>query len=141
MGYDVKSKTITLSTNGEIQIIDLSIELERFIRETGLIRGLVNLFVPGSTGAITTIEYEHGCVSDLKRLLRMIVPDKNNWQHDQIDNNARAHLRASLIGPSLTVPVENGAPLLGTWQQPVFLELDVRPRHRRIIFTATGLFE
>ena len=141
MAFDVKTKTISISTKGEIEIIDLTPYLDSFIREVGLMSGTVTLFVPGSTAAITTIEYEPGCLHDLKKILRMLVPDKNDWHHDRIDNNARAHLRASLIGPSLTVPVENGHALLGTWQQPVFLELDVRPRNRRILLTAVGLFK
>ncbi len=134
------TKTVSLQTQGEIEIIDLTTHVERFISEAGLTNGIITLFVPGSTGAITTIEYEPGCINDLKRAIRMILPEKQGWQHDRIDNNAHSHLRAAFLGPSLSIPVENGSAVLGTWQQPVFIELDVRPRHRRIVLTAIGEF-
>ena len=134
------SETISLQTQGEIEIIDLTSYVERFITETRLVNGVITLFVPGSTGAITTIEYEPGCINDLKRAIMMVLPEKQGWQHDQIDNNAHSHLRAAFLGPSLSIPVSNGSAILGTWQQPVFIELDVRPRHRRVVFTAIGEF-
>ncbi len=84
------------------------------------------------------MEYESGAVADFKRLIKELAPKGANWLHDRIDNNAHSHLRAALIGPSLTIPIKNGELVLGTWQQPVFLELDIHPRRRRLQVTILG---
>ena len=108
------------------------------MKESGIRRGLVNIFVPGATGAITTLEFEPRLVEDTKALLERLVPKGIGYKHDFQDDNAHSHLRASLLSPELTLPVTQGSPLLGTWQQIVFLELDTRGRERKILVTVLG---
>ena len=129
---------IQFQTKGEIEIIDLTQILEGVIRESGIQEGMLFAFNPGSTGALTCIEYEPGVLDDFKKVLSQIVPKGAGWKHDRIDSNAHSHLRASLIGQDLTLPVEGGSLRTGTWQQPVFIELDVRPRSRRLIVKIFG---
>ena len=134
-------KEFTVRTNGEGDVVDLSDQLEEIVRESGVGTGLATLFVSGSTAALTTIEYEPGVLEDLGRALNVLAPRDLAYAHDRAwgDGNGRSHVRAALVGPSLAVPVREGLPLLGTWQQPVLLELDVRPsRSRRVIVTVTG---
>ncbi len=128
---------IELNTSGELEVVDITPAVRDFIFRWKVNSGLVNLFVPGSTGAITTIEYESGLIADFKETLKKLIPRSEDYSHNLAwqDGNAHSHLRASLIGPSLVVPVEKGELLLGTWQQIVFIELDVRPRRRRIVIT------
>ncbi len=134
-------KEFTVRTNGEGDVVDLSDQLEEIVRESGVGTGLATLFVSGSTAALTTIEFEPGVLEDLGRALNVLAPRESAYAHDRAwgDGNGRSHVRAALVGPSLAVPVREGLPLLGTWQQPVLLELDVRPsRSRRVIVTVTG---
>ncbi len=131
---------ITLNTKGENDYIDITREVERIVKKSGIKNGIVNVFIPGSTGAITTIEYEPGLKKDLAMALERIAPSDIEYEHHKRwgDDNGRSHVRASIIGPSVTLPVRNGEVIHGTWQQIVFLELDTRPRHRRIIVTVIG---
>jgi secondary thiamine-phosphate synthase enzyme len=101
---------------------------------------LVTVFVPGSTGAVTTLEYEPGLIRDLPAALERIAPRGASYEHQKMwhDGNGHSHVRASIIGPSLTIPISGGELALGTWQQVVFLELDVRPRKRSIVLTVLG---
>ena len=131
-------KELQLSTGGEIDLIDITREVERFVEESGIANGQVLIFVPGATGAVVTIEYESGLLEDFKRILRELVPKGQGYKHDLIDNNAHSHLRASLLGPSLVLPVIDGELMRGIWQQIFFVELDVRPRRRKIILQAIG---
>ncbi len=126
--------TISLSSKGHADIIDITPNVRELLRESTVREGSINIFVPGSTGAITTIEYENGVLQDLKRFLDEIIPPGRNYQHDLAwgDGNGHSHLRAALIGPSLTVPVINGELVLGTWQQIVFIDCDNRSRNRNI---------
>ena len=103
-------------------------------------RESVNLFVPGSTAGLTTIEFEPGCVADLKAAFERVAPRGAEYDHNARwgDGNGFAHVRAALLGPSLTVPVGNGAPLLGTWQQVVLVDFDNRGRDRKVVVTVTG---
>ena len=94
--------------------------------------------VIGSTGALTTIEYETRILDDFRNLLNKLVPKAAGYEHDLIDSNAHSHLRASLIGPSLTIAIHDGLLQLGTWQQPVFVCLDIRPRSRQVAVTIIG---
>jgi secondary thiamine-phosphate synthase enzyme len=131
----------TVQTRGEGEIVDLSDQLAQIVRESGIGTGLATLFVSGSTAALTTIEYEPGVLEDLRRALNVVAPGGVPYAHDRAwgDGNGRSHVRAALVGPSLAVPVREGRPLLGTWQQPVLLELDVRSaRTRTIIVTVIG---
>lgn len=134
----VYSTEIDLDTEGEIQIFDITLNVRNAIKDSGIIKGLVNVFVPGATGAITTLEYEPRLVHDTINLLKKLVPKGIGYQHDYQDDNAHSHLRASLLSPELTIPIIGGAPVLGTWQQVVFLELDTRGRERKIIVTVMG---
>lgn len=136
----METRYLELDSKGENHIIDLTPYITREIEKTKVANGIVTVFVPGSTGAITTIEYEPGLIKDLPSALERIVPKNIYYAHEDTwhDGNGHSHVRASLIGPSLTVPFVGKRPLLGTWQQVVFLELDVRPRHRKIVLQIIG---
>lgn len=124
--------------NGDI--IDISEKVDNAVQECGMKAGIVVIFVPGATGAITTIEHEPGLLQDINTALERIAPEGIDYVHDQRwhDGNGHSHVRASLIGPSLTVPFSAGRLMLGIWQQIVFLELDNRPRKREIILQILG---
>lgn len=126
---------ISLKTSGEGDIIDITPQANRVVVESGIISGLATLFVEGSTAALTTIEYEQGVLHDLKRSLSAISPDDIPYEHDLAwgDGNGRSHVKAALVGPSLAVPVRKGVMKLGTWQQVVVLELDIRPSRIRTV--------
>jgi secondary thiamine-phosphate synthase enzyme len=132
---------ITLQTRGRGDTLDLSDRLASFLNEIGAREGLLNVFVPGSTGAVTTIEFEPGCVQDLDEALEEIASSDRPYHHDRRwgDGNGFSHLRAALLGPSLTVPVAAGRCLLGTWQQVVLVECDLRPRRRRVVLSFVGV--
>jgi secondary thiamine-phosphate synthase enzyme len=122
------------------EVIDVTEKVAAAIHESGLQSGIAVVFVPGATGAVTTIEHEPGLVDDIKAAMERIAPEQNEYAHNQKwgDGNGHSHIRASLIGPSLTVPFHSGQLMLGTWQQIVFLELDNSPRKRRIIVQILG---
>jgi secondary thiamine-phosphate synthase enzyme len=134
----VYSSEIELDTEGEIQILDITLHVRNVVKKSGILHGIVNVFNPGATGAITTLEYEPRLVEDTKNLLEKLVPKGIGYQHDFQDDNAHSHLRASLLSPELTIPVAKGEPLLGTWQQIAFIELDTRGRERKLIITVVG---
>ena len=121
-------------------VIDITGKVAAIVRESSLESGIVVAFVSGSTGAVTTIEHEPGLVEDIKAAMDRLIPERIEYGHDRMwmDGNGHSHIRASLIGPSLTVPFSNGQLMLGTWQQIVFLELDNRPRKRHIIVQIMG---
>lgn len=131
---------IEIKTSGRNDVVDITVEIQKRIRASRIVNGSVLLFVPGSTGALTTIEYEPGLIQDLPELMEKLVPEKEAYSHDETwhDGNGHSHLRATLIGPSLTIPIADRKPLLGTWQQVVLLEFDNRPRERRIVVQVTG---
>jgi len=134
-------RIIHLDTSGEGDIADITPQLRSIVQDSGISDGLVNVFVQGSTAALTTIEYEQGVLSDLSRALSVIAPDNIPYAHDQAwgDGNGRSHVKAAVIGPSLTIPIIDGTLACGTWQQVVLLELDIRSaRHRTIICTVSG---
>ncbi|MCK8519447.1 secondary thiamine-phosphate synthase enzyme YjbQ [Methanoculleus sp. 7T] len=128
--------TIEVETHGEGEIVNLTPRVEQAVAESGVREGLANVFVSGSTAAVTTIEYEPGVLSDLRRALSVVAPADVPYEHDAAwgDGNGRSHVRAAIIGPSLTVPVIGGRLGCGTWQQVVLLELDVRPSRRRTVY-------
>ncbi|MCD6573383.1 MAG: YjbQ family protein [Thermoplasmata archaeon] len=128
---------IRLETEHEMQIIDITHEIEKVVERSKIKDGIVNIFVPGSTGAITTIEYEPGLLHDLPAALERIAPSNAYYKHEERwhDGNGRSHVKASIIGSSLCVPVQNGRLNLGTWQQIVFIECDIRARRRHLIVT------
>jgi secondary thiamine-phosphate synthase enzyme len=136
----VVSKTIKVNSKGEDDIIDITEELSNLVKESSIENGTVTVFLSGSTAAITTIEYEPGLIYDFPEMLSRIVPKDIEYKHDNTwhDGNGHSHVRASLIGPSLTVPVIHGKLTLGTWQQIVLLEMDTRPRNRNVILQIIG---
>jgi len=136
----VISERISVKTHGEVDIIDITSDLEEIVENSGVRKGIVTVFVPGSTGALTTIEYEPGLIHDLPAALERIAPRNAGYEHEKRwhDGNGHSHVRASVLGPSLTVPFENCKLALGTWQQIVFVELDVRPRTRDLVVQIVG---
>ncbi|HDZ36651.1 MAG TPA: YjbQ family protein [Thermococcus sp.] len=134
----VVTRELNFSTRGEIDLVDITREVERIVMESGIENGQVLVFVPGATGAVVTIEHESGLLEDFKRALKELVPKGKGYLHDRIDNNAHSHLRATLLGASECFPVVDGRLVRGTWQQIFFVELDVRPRHRRVIVQVMG---
>jgi secondary thiamine-phosphate synthase enzyme len=129
-----------LRTRGETEVRDLTEWARNVVRNAGVREGTLHLFVPGSTAALTTVEFEPGCVEDLKSLFERVAPRDGHYDHNERwgDGNGFSHARAALLGPSLTVPVGDGAPLLGTWQQIVLLDFDNRPRERKVVATVMG---
>jgi len=136
----VITKQIKISSKSENDIIDITEQVADAISESGISNGTITVFVSGSTGAITTIEYEPGLVKDFPEMLSRISPDDINYEHEQRwhDGNGRSHVKASLVGPSLTIPFKDGQLLLGTWQQIVFLELDTKARARTLVLQIIG---
>ena len=136
----VKTKQLSIHTRGEGDILDVTSAVAEAVVETKLRNGIVTVFVPGSTGALTTIEYEPGLLKDLPDMLERVAPKNLVYEHEKRwhDGNGHSHVRASLIGPSLTVPFFNGRLTLGTWQQIIFVELDVRSRSRNLILQIIG---
>lgn len=131
---------LTQKTQGFCDIIDITAKVREVIEKEKIRRGQVTLFVSGSTAALTTIENESGLVQDLKEFVEKLIPSDRKYHHDARwgDDNGFSHLRASLFGPSLAVPIENGQPLLGTWQQVVLLDFDNRPRTPEITVHLIG---
>ncbi|MDQ6777189.1 MAG: secondary thiamine-phosphate synthase enzyme YjbQ [Actinomycetota bacterium] len=123
-----------MDTPGEGHIVDLTDGVRRIVSTTGVDRGLVCVAAVGSTVAVTTMEYETGGVHDLQALLDRLIPPAGDYEHNRLnhDSNAHAHLRAAVIGPSVTVPVVDGSLVLGTWQQIVMIDFDDRPRTRTV---------
>jgi secondary thiamine-phosphate synthase enzyme len=134
----VHTGLLTLQTEGEGQIVDLTEGVLAVVRQSGIQHGLVGVFVTGSTAAVTTMEHEPGGVQDLRETLERLVPrtrvEPGDYAHNvrNADDNAHAHLRASLVGPSETVPLVAGRLVLGTWQQLVLIDFDDRPRRREV---------
>jgi secondary thiamine-phosphate synthase enzyme len=136
----VLSRTIQVTTHGNGDVVDITELVAEQIRMLRLADGIVTLFVPSSTSALTTIEYESGAVQDLQRLLDLLVPPDADYRHNLRwgDGNGHAHVRHALLGPSLTIPFVGGRMTLGTWQQIVLLDFDNRPRLRSIVVQALG---
>jgi secondary thiamine-phosphate synthase enzyme len=136
----VITKSIRLSTNGNCDIRDITNDVREQVKSSGLTSGTVTVFVPGSTGGLTTIEYEPGLIADLPELLEKLVPSGVSYQHDRTwhDGNGHAHLRSALIGPDITIPFVAGKLTLGTWQQVIFLDFDNRRRDRELVVQIMG---
>jgi secondary thiamine-phosphate synthase enzyme len=136
----VITKSLSFQTKGENDIIDITDKVIEALNTTKLDNGIVVIFVPGATGALTTIEYEPGLLVDFPNILEKIAPKGLLYEHEKRwhDGNGHSHVRASLIGPSITVPFIDQNLTLGTWQQIVFLELDARSRNRKIILQIIG---
>ncbi len=136
----VHSTTTEIRTQGNAQILDVTGSVAQAIAESGLSDGIGCIFVPGATGAITTMEYEPGCVADLQALMDRLAPPNASYQHELRwhDGNGHSHLRAALLGPSLAFPFKDKQPLLGTWQQIVLVDFDNRARTRKLIVQLVG---
>jgi secondary thiamine-phosphate synthase enzyme len=131
---------VQVDTKGEGDIIDLTRAVTAFVNSTGIRTGTCHVYVGGSTAAITTIEYEPGLKRDFPALLQQLAPREAAYEHNERwgDGNGFSHVRASLIGPDITVPIAGGSIVLGTWQQPVLVECDNRARNRVVYLTAMG---
>ncbi|VUT26151.1 MAG: hypothetical protein MOIL_01409 [Candidatus Methanolliviera sp. GoM_oil] len=136
----ITSKRINFKTRGETDIIDITGEVTNAIKASEIRNGIVTIFVPGATGAVTTIEYEPGLLKDLPAMLERIAPKEIEYEHEKRwhDGNGHSHVRASLLGPSITIPFEDGRLTLGTWQQIVFIELDNKSRSREVVLQIMG---
>ena len=136
----VTTETVEINSNIGTDIIDITGLVSQHLAQSGIIRGAVILFVPGSTGALTTIEYESGVIQDLTDAIERLVPRDIHYAHDQRwgDGNGYSHVRAALLGPSLHIPVMEGRLSLGTWQQIVLINFDNRARRRRLIIQVMG---
>jgi secondary thiamine-phosphate synthase enzyme len=136
----VVSDTIKLQTKGEGDMIDMTSQLSDIVKESKIKNGTVTIFVSGSTAAVTTIEYESGLIHDFPEMLSRIVPKDLEYEHDNTwhDGNGHSHIRSSLIGPNITIPIIHGKLTLGTWQQVVLLEMDTRSRDRTVILQIMG---
>ena len=136
----VITQELHLHTRGDCDIQDVTSQVAGAVKDSGLGAGTVTVFCPGSTGGLTTIEYESGALADLQQVFDEIAPPDRDYRHHLRwgDDNGHAHVRSALIGPSLTVPFVEGRLTLGTWQQIVFLDFDTRPRSRRLVVQVMG---
>jgi secondary thiamine-phosphate synthase enzyme len=136
----IVTEHVDFQTKGNAEMTDLTAKVAAAVERSGLEAGVAVVFASGATGAVTTIEYEPGLVEDMKDALERIAPKEIEYAHNQRwgDGNGHSHIRASVIGPSLTVPFSEGKLMLGTWQQIVFLDMDNRPRYRRVVVQIMG---
>jgi len=136
----ILTEYVEISTRGHADMVDITPDISSLIRNNGFENGNLTVFVSGSTAGVTTIEYEPGLKKDFPEMLDKVAPAGVRYHHDDTwgDRNGHAHLRAALIGPSLTVPFRDGKMLLGTWQQVVVVDFDARPRQRKIVVQIMG---
>ncbi len=125
----------TVNTKGHNDIIDITPQITQIVKDSNIQEGAVLIFVPGSTAAITAIEYEGGVIKDLQRILEKIAPENDDYEHHKRwnDHNGAAHIKSALLGADFMAPIENGQLALGTWQQIVLIDFDERPRQREVI--------
>ncbi|MGE5855992.1 MAG: secondary thiamine-phosphate synthase enzyme YjbQ [Syntrophaceae bacterium] len=137
---EMMNYVLAFPTTGKTDLVDITRELSLRVRESGIAEGSVLVFVPGSTAALTTIEYESGVIEDLKEAIARLAPENLSYRHDARwgDGNGYSHVRAALIGPSLTIPVVAGKLVLGTWQQVILCDYDNRPRKRQVVVQVSG---
>ena len=136
----VQKRKLNFKTKGMTDILDITPDIRREVEGTGIKDGIVTVFIPGSTAAVTTIEYESGALKDLVEAIERLVPRSIHYHHDARwgDGNGFAHVRSALMGPSLTVPFSSGKLHLGTWQQIVLIDFDNRPRQRNVLLQILG---
>jgi len=141
-GYSamVHQEQLTIQTHGYRHMSDLTERVTEIVRRSKITTGVVHLFAVGSTAAVGTIEFEPGLRRDLPEMLDRLIPPSRDYGHEQAwhDGNGHSHLQATLLGPSVYVPVANGSPVLGTWQQVFHLECDIHPRQRTVVVTVIG---
>ena len=136
----VKTAFLELATRGNAEMVDITVKVAGAVSEAGLRAGIVTIFCPSATSALTTIEYESGCLSDLTRLFDEVAAQDRHYAHNARwgDGNGHSHVRAALLGPSLTVPFIDGRLTLGTWQQIIYVDFDNRSRQRRLVAQVMG---
>ena len=136
----IVTRTIYIKSEGEGDMIDITPETSKILTQSKLKDGIITIFVSGSTATVTTIEYEPGLRQDFPHMLSRLVPRNIEYHHENMwhDGNGHSHVKASLIGPSLTIPFKDSILMLGTWQQIVFLEMDVGKRERNLILQIMG---
>ncbi len=136
----VETKSLEIQSKGENEIIDITEKIADNVKNSRVKNGIITIFVSGSTGALTTIEFEPGLLHDFPEMLSRLAPSDIEYAHEQMwhDGNGRSHVKASLVGPSLTIPFTNQSLTLGTWQQIVFIELDTRNRTRKLVLQIIG---
>jgi secondary thiamine-phosphate synthase enzyme len=136
----VKTGSIRLRTQGNADIVDITTEVSQAVRDSGMSDGVVTVFCPSSTSGLTTIEYESGCLSDLRRLFDEIIDPKREYRHNARwgDGNGHSHIRAALIKTSLTIPFVSRKLTLGTWQQIIYIDFDNRSRQRELVLQMLG---
>lgn len=136
----VQTGSIRLNTRGNGDVYEITRQITELVRDSGMTDGIVTVFCPSSTSGVTTIEYESGCVSDLRRLFDEIVPQNKPYAHQERwhDGNGHSHVRAALLGPSLTVPFVGKSLTLGTWQQVIYIDFDNKPRGRELVVQMIG---
>ena len=136
----VFNEYINISSAGNTDIIDITGECQVIVDNSKIVNGIVTVFNPGSTGSVTTIEYEPNLVKDVKEALEIIAPSDRSYEHGKTwnDDNGSSHIRATLMGPSISVPIVDREMTLGTWQQIVFCDFDTRPRKRKIVVQVVG---
>ena len=136
----VSTQSFQLKTKGNTDVRDITVQVTGAVKASGLANGTATVFISGSTGAVTTVEFEPGLQRDLPEIMEQLVPADRGYHHDETwhDGNGHAHLRSALVGTSFTVPVVEGRLTLGTWQQIVFLDFDNRPRKREILVQIVG---
>jgi secondary thiamine-phosphate synthase enzyme len=136
----VVTQELQLETAGHTDFVDVTPAVQDQIRATGLRAGIVTVFCPGATGGLTTVEWEDGVLADVRQVLDEIAPPDRDYRHHRRwgDDNGSAHVRAALVGPSLTVPFADGRLTLGTWQHITFVDFDTRPRSRRLVVQVMG---
>jgi secondary thiamine-phosphate synthase enzyme len=136
----VHSGRLEFSTEGDGDVIDLTAGVESVVRASGVDAGTVTVFVPGATAAVTTMEHEPGGVHDLRATLERLVPARDDYEHNRLnhDTNSHAHIRAAIVGPSETIPLDAGQLQLGVWQQIVLVDFDDRPRQRTVVVSVVS---
>jgi secondary thiamine-phosphate synthase enzyme len=136
----VKTQNIDLATKGHADILDITAQVQERVTDSGLADGIVTVFCPSSTSALTTLEYESGSISDLRRLFDEVIDPGRDYAHNARwgDGNGHSHVRAALLGPSLTVPIADGKLTLGTWQQVIYIDFDNRARQRSLVVQVMG---
>jgi secondary thiamine-phosphate synthase enzyme len=136
----VKTGNISLNTRGNTDIHDITREVIRLVEQSSLKSGTVTVFCPSSTSGVTTVEFEPGAVADLKRMFEELVPSNRDYAHNATwdDGNGHSHMRAALLGSSLTIPFVEKTLTLGTWQQVIYVDFDIHPRHRELVVQMVG---
>jgi secondary thiamine-phosphate synthase enzyme len=136
----VSAGQLRFSTNGDGDVVDITAGVESVVASAEVTDGLVSVFVPGSTAAVTAMEYEPGGVHDLREALARLVPSEGRYEHNRLngDTNSHAHIKAAIVGPSETIPVRSGRLEMGTWQQLVLVDFDDRPRQRTVLVHVVG---